>query len=392
MKRSLCLNFRIHQPRRLRAFTPYQIEAGDCYFDEQADEGIINKMADECYLPANAIVLSNITKTHGSFKLGYSISGTTLQLLLKYRPDVVDSFNSLIKTGSVEIFAETYYNSLSSLYSTKEFQRQIEKHSQLILEVFGFKPKVFRNTEVVYNNDIARHLYQLGYLGILCDGVERILRGRTPNRIYAAPDAGEFALLLRNSKLSDDIAFRFDNESWNPDPLTASKFAAWIHSHPVNHPVINLFMDYETFGVHKKSHSGIFNFLSELPQAVLANKSFRFGTASEVIEQHYIQDIYDVPSIVSWEDEGDELDWPENEMQKAALKKIASLERFICNSSMEQAIDSWRVLQDADYLLHLSPEAYEHYRNIIVDLEIKLIKEQLKKNKLDFIPFSPTAY
>ena len=349
-------------------------------------------MADECYLPANSIILSNIIRTDGLFKVGYSISGTTLELLLRYRPDVVNSFKNLVNTGSVEIFAETYYNSLSFLYSTREFERQIEKHSQLIMEVFGFKPRVFRNTELIYNNDLARHVYQLGYLGILCDGVERILKGRTPNKIYAAPDAGEFALLLRNSRLSDDIAFRFDDNSWNAYPLTASKFAGWIHSHPINHPVINLFMDYETFGVHKKRYSGIFDFLSELPQAVLANKSFRFGTALEVIEQHYPEDIYDVSSTISWEDGAVNSDRRENEKQRTALKKIASLERFICNSNTESAIKCWGILQDADYLLHLTSEGLEHYKNIVIDLEIRLIKEQLKKNKLDFIPFSPNAY
>jgi len=392
MKRSVCLNFRIHQPYQLKAFAPSQIDTGDCYFDERANETLINKLADECYLPANSIILSNIIRTNGLFKVGYSISGTTLELLLRYRPDVVTSFKNLVKTGSVEIFAETYYNSPSFLYSTNEFERQIEMHSQLILEVFGSKPKVFRNTELVYNNDLARYVYQLGYLGILCDGVEQILKGRTPNKIYAAPDAGEFALLLRNARLSDDIAFRFENKDWNEYPLTASRFAGWIHSHPINHPVINLFMDYETFGVHKTRHSGIFDFLSELPLAILANKSFRFGTASEVIEQHYLQDIYDVPSSISWDNEKAGLDWLEGENQKAALKKIHSLERFICNSNMEQAIKCWGILQDAHYLLHETSEAYEHYKNIVVDLEIKLIKEQLKKNKLDFIPFSPNAY
>ncbi len=392
MKRSVCLNFRIHQPYQLKAFTPCQVDTGDCYFDETANEAFINQIADECYLPANSIILSNIIRTDGLFKVGYSISGPTIDLLLKYRPDVVISFNNLVRTGSVEIFAETYYNSLSCLYSTREFERQIEKHSRLILEVFGVNPKVFRNTELIYSNDLARHLCQLGYQGILCEGVEQILKGRSPNKIYAAPEAGEFSLLLRNSRLSDDIAFRFDNDRWNAYPLTASKFAEWIHSHPINHPVINLFMDYETFGIHKRRHSGIFDFLSELPQAVLANKSFRFGTASEVIEQHYLQDIYDVPSGISWENQEMNPVWLEDGDPRTALKKIASLEKFISNSNIEEAIDSWGILQDAEYMLHSLPQEYEHYKNIVLDLEIRLIKEQLKKNKLDFIPFSPNAY
>jgi len=393
MKQSVCLNFRVHQPYHLKAFTKCQVGIDDSYVDETADEILVNKVADECYIPANAMILSNIRSTKGLFKVGYSISGTMLELLLKYRPDVVDSFNELVKTGSVELFAETYYNSLSSLYSMNEFERQIEKHSLLIQEVFDIKPTVFRNTELIYNNDTARHIYQMGYRGILCEGIERILKGRTPNKIYAAPGAGELAILLRNQRLSDDIAFRFDDKSWSDHPLNTLKFADWIHSHPITDPVVNLFMDYETFGVHKKTDRGIFKFLDELPQAVLANKKFQFSTVSEVIEQYYLQDIYDVPSIISWEDEETTASRYDNEKLQNALKKIYSLEKFICNSSVQSVINSWGILQEIDYLMHSScSETHDHYKNIVTDLEIRLIKEQVKKNRLDFIPFSPNAY
>jgi alpha-amylase len=393
MKQSVCLNFRVHQPYHLKAFTKCQIGIDDSYVDETADEILINKVADECYIPANAIILSNIRSTNGLFRVGYSISGTMLELLLKYRPDVVDSFNELVKTGSVELFAETYYNSLSFLYSMNEFERQIEKHSLLIQDVFDTKPTVFRNTELIYNNDTARHIYQLGYSGILCEGIERILKGRTPNKIYAGLGAGELAILLRNQRLSDDIAFRFDDKSWSDHPLNALKFADWIHFHPITDPVVNLFMDYETFGVHKKTDSGIFKFLEELPQAVLTNKKFQFSTVSEVIEQYYLQDIYDVPSIISWEDEETTASRYDNEKLQNALKKIYSLEKFICNSSVQSVINSWGILQEIDYLMHSScSETHDHYKNIVTDLEIRLIKEQVKKNRLDFIPFSPNAY
>jgi len=380
MKQSVCLNFRVHQPHQLKAFTKCQVGIDDCYVDETADETLINKVADECYLPANALILSNIRRTDGLFKVGYSISGAMLELLLKYRPDVVDSFDDLVKTGSVELFAETYYNSLSSLYSMNEFERQIEKHSLLIQEVFDIKHAVFRNTELIYNNDIARHIYQLGYKGILCEGVTQILKGRTANKIYAAPGAGELSLLLRNPRLSDDIAFRFDDKHWNGYPLSALKFADWIHSHPITDPVVNLFMDYETFGVHKKADSGVFKFLDELPGAVLATKKFQFSTVSGVIEQYYMQDIYDVPSIISWEDEETIASRYDNEKQQNALKKIYSLERFICNSSVQPVINSWGILQDIDYLIHSShSETHDHYENMVTDLEIRLIKEQLKR-------------
>ena len=213
----------------------------------------------------------------------------------------------------------------------------------------------------------------------------QILKGRTANKIYAAPDCGELALLLRNSR-------RFDDETWDDYPLSAFKFAQWIHSHPITDPVINLFMDYETFGIHKKVDSNVFEFLEELPQALLANKKFQFSTVSEVIDQYYMQDIYDVPSVISWENEKTTSRY-EDESQKDAFKKTYSLERFICNSNVQQVINSWGILQDANYLIHPLPaETQDHHGNMVTDLEIRLIKEQVKKNRLDFIPFSPNAY
>ena len=407
MKQSVCLYFRVHQPFRLKSYTQSQVGADHCYIDEAGDESAIDKLADECYLPANSTILSNINKTKGDFRLNFSISGTTLELLLKYRPDVVDSFKELVNTGSVEMLAETYYNSLSFLYSKKEFARQVGKHSQVIRKIFGVEPRVFRNTELIYNNSLAQCIYQLGYNGILCEGIERLLKGRTANNIYAAPNTGELALLLRNSRLSDDIAFRFDDKTWNEYPLTSDKFAQWIHSLPANEQVVNLFMDYETFGVHKTKETGIFDFLGVLPQAILANKSFQFNTVSHAIDQHYPQDLYDIPLTISWEDKAEaSCVWCENARQNNTLKKIYSLEKFILNSSSDLLIESWGRLQSADYIFHMAEhaqgrkyindvepqDAYEQYKNIVTDLEIMLIKEQLKKNKLDFIPLTHNVY
>ncbi len=408
MKQSVCLYFKVHQPFHLKAYTVKDVDVNHCYIDEKEDEIVINQLADDCYLLANSIILFNIKKTNGAFKLSYSISGTALELLLQHRPDAIDSFKELVNTGSVEILAETYYHSLSFLHSKKEFERQVEKHSQLIREIFGVEPKIFRNTELIYNNSLAQHINELGYNGILCEGVERILKERTSNQVYAAPDTGEFALLLRNSRLSDDIAFRFDDKSWSEHPLTAHKFAEWIHAHPQDNEVLNLFMDYETFGIHKKEETGIFDFLKALPSAVLANENFQFSTPSEIIEQYYPRDVYDVRSTISWEDQTKACCvWCENTRQNNTLKKIYSLENFIRNSRNEQMIESWRRLQTADYFFHMTEEhwkerkylnpftpkqAYEYYTNMLTDLEITLIKEQLKKNKLDFIPLTHNVY
>jgi len=404
MKQSVCLYFRLHQPFRLRAYVPGQVGVDHDYFDDVANEAAINDLADMCYLPANSIILSNITKTKERFKVNYSISGSLLDLLFKYRRDVVDSFRKLVSTGCVEILAETYYNSLSFLNSKNEFSNQVVKHSEFIKKVFDFEPRVVKNTELIYRNDLAQLIYSLGYNGILCEGAGQILQQRTPNKIYAGPNSGDLSLLLRNSRLSDDIAFRFDDKSWSEYPLTAEKFARWIHSHPLTEHVINLLIDYETFGIHKKIDTGIFEFLDALPGAILKSEKFQFSTASDAIEQYYPADLYDVPVATSWEDKlGASYVWSENAKQTSTLKKIYSLEKQIQNSSNDQLISTWSKLQDADYFLYMRDkvaqrnastvgDAYERYKNILTDLEISLIRDLVKKNKLDFIPLTHNVY
>ena len=241
---------------------------------------------------------------------------------------------------------------------------------------------------------------------MLCEGVDRILNGRTANQVYSAPDTGDFGLLLRHASLSDDIAFRFDDEQWNQFPLTTDKFAAWLHTHPNDTEVINLFMDYETFGVHKKPESGIFDFLDALPEAVLADSSFTFSTPSEVLDQHFPNDVYDVPQTISWEDKSREYCvWSENMKQNNTLKKIYSLENIVLSSNNEHFLNMWGRLQSADYFYYMadssmgnihkyqnpyhSPgEAYQYYTNIITDLEITLIRNELGKSKRSLVSFT----
>ena len=408
MKRSVCLYFKVHQPFQLKEYVLKDIDVCHSYEDEAADEIAINELADQCYLPANKIVLSNIHNTHGQFKISYSISGTALELLQKYRPDVIESFKDLVKTGSVEILSETYYHSLSFLHSKKEFKRQVEKHSDLVKKLFNADTKIFRNTELIYNNDLAGYIHVLGFKGILCEGIERILKGRTCNQLYAAPGAAELPLFLRNPGLSDDIAFRFDDNSWSEHPLTADKFAEWLNAYPPGNEVVNLFMDYETFGVHKKNESGIFDFLAALPVEVLAKKSFQFSTPSEVIEQFCPHDVYDVPETISREDESAACCvWCENARQNNSLRKIYSLEKLVTDTHDRQLTGSWGRLQAADYFYYMADEnvkrnypnknhtpkqVHEYYSNMVTDLEITLIKTQLKKHKLNFIPQTHNVY
>jgi alpha-amylase len=397
---SVCLYFKVHHPFCLKQYHASEVGASHCYEDTVADAAAINDLADNCYLPANKVILSAIEKAKGAFKVNFSVSGVLLDLLQKYRPDVIDSFRSLTDTGCIEILAETYYHSLSFLYSQKEFSRQIEKHSVLVKDLFDLQPQVFRNTELIYNNKLAAHIAGLGYKAVLCEGIGRILKGRTPNQLYRAPGIEAFGLLLRNAVLSDDISFRFNDASWDKHPLTADKFATWIHTHPADTEVINLFMDYETFGMHKKEDSGIFNFLEALPAEVLQYENVNFHTAAEVLNNYTAREVYDVPKTISWEDRTSECCvWCDNMMQNNTLKKIYSLEKMVHYANDEHLMEIWSRLQAADYFFYMAQgsckenhphydnpfgsadKVYRYYTNIVTDFEISLIKKALEEKE-----------
>lgn len=389
----------MHQPYRLKKYQPCDVAVQHCYIDREADAKLINRLADDCYLPANNIILDLISRHRGHFKVSFSISGITLELLQEYRPDVIASFQQIIATGCAEILAETYYHSVSYLYSQREFYRQISLHAGLVKKVFGVVPKVFRNTELIYDNQLAQWLAGEGFRGVICEGTEKILQGRSPNCLYAAPDNGDFGLLLRNARLSDDIAFRFNDTNWSEHPLTAAKFSEWLHAHPADTAVINILLDYETFGLHKTKDSGIFEFLESLPAAVLARDRFTFSTPSAALEDHYPRDIYNVPQAISWEDKSIAGScWQENVMQNNTLKKIYSLQRMVMNSDCEQSITTWGRLQAADYFYYMAKEggkgswgynnpfpsaeeAFRNYSNIVTDFEISLIRKGIEKQK-----------
>ena len=394
---TVSLSFKIHIPYRLQQLNPETLGSCNNYFDAIANKNAADQFSDACYLPANKILHSLIKSGNGKFRVAFSISGTAIEILQEYRPDVIKSFRQLAKTGCVDFYAETYYNSLSWLYSKKEFQMQIQKHHELIKQMFGIEPTIFRNTELIYNNDLAIFINGMGYKGILCEGLERILQGRTPNHIYAAPGNGDFSVLLRNAQLSDDIAFRFDDPDWNEQPLTADKFAGWLHKQKENISNINLFLDYETFGIHKKADTGIFDFLCHLPSNIWADEDWKFVTPSEAIDMGYPKDIYHVPQTISWEDKEKECCvWCENVMQNNTLRKIYSIEALVKRSNIPGAIERWGRLQCADHFYFMcddgrissdtyrllnpfrnAEEAYKNYQNAVTDLEIKIIQKGL---------------
>jgi alpha-amylase len=397
---SICFYFQVHQPFRLKPYDCFKIGYDHEYEDEIKNREILNRVATKCYLPANNTLLNLIEKHQGDFKIAYSISGTALEQMEKYRPDVLRSFQALAHTGCVEFLSETYHHSLSFLYSKEEFIRQIGKHKHKIEELFSQSPTVFRNTELIYNNEIANFIADLGYKGIVCEGLDYILGYRSPNYLYHPPKNQSIKALLKNYKLSDDIAFRFSNKDWAEWPLTAPKFARWAHQTAGNGETINLFMDYETFGEHQWPETGIFNFLAHVPAEIFKHPDFDFKTPSEVIDTYETRGEYDVHHLSSWADiERDLSAWLGNSLQYDAMERIYKLEKAVKETEDEGIINDWAKLLTSDHFYYMCTkywndgdvhkyfshyntpyDAYINFMNVVTDLEHVL---EVKYEKAD---------
>jgi len=349
---SVCFYFQIHQPFRLRRYSVFDTEP--TYFDEYKNAEICRKVAQKCYLPANRLVLDMIRRFGKDFSCSYSITGVALEQLLKWAPEVVDTFRALVDTGQVELLAETYYHSLAFLYSRDEFRDQVAAHSARMFETFGVRPRVFRNTELIYNNDLGHYLQNMGFLGVCAEGADHILGYRSPNFVYRPIGADRIALMLKNYRLSDDIAFRFSDRNWKEWPLTAEKFAGWVNQVNGNGFLINLFMDYETFGEHQWADSGIFDFLYHLPEQVLKHADNNFMTLSRAIQTYAPVGELDIPHMVSWADvERDLSAWLGNAMQSNALHELYRLEEPVKASKDGQLLHDWRRLQTSDHFYYM---------------------------------------
>ena len=350
---SVCFYFQVHQPYRLRNYTIF--DTGSDYFDDAKNAQICRKVAHKCYLPANQLMLELIRKYNGRFRISYSITGCLLEQLQLYAPDVLRSFQELAETGCVEFLGETYYHSLSSLYSYNEFVEQVKAHRRTIQRFFGQTPKIFRNTELIYNNDLAVTIENIGgFDAILAEGADHILGYRSPNFMYRPPKCKQLKLLLKNYRLSDDIAFRFSNRSWSQWPLNAHKFAGWVNSVNGCGFTTNLFMDYETFGEHQWEDTGIFNFLRHLPNEIFKYPDNDFKTPSEVAAAYDAVDEVDVPYTVSWADiERDLSAWRGNPMQHNALAELYRLEETIKRTKDKDIIRDWRKLQTSDHFYYM---------------------------------------
>jgi alpha-amylase len=400
---SVCFYFQVHQPFRIKRYSFFDIGKDHFYEDDEKNQIILDKVSEKCYLKTNRKMLDLINRHKGKFKISYSISGTAIEQFEKYRPDVLESFKDLAKTGCVEFLSETYYHSLSFIFSKDEFRRQIEMHRAKIKEHFGQTPKIFRNTELIYNNELASVIEKMGFKGILCEGVDRLLNGRTPNYLYQPAGSLKIKTFLKNYSLSDDIAFRFSDRNWKEWPLQADTFASWVHQIAGNGEVLNLFMDYETFGEHQWEETGIFDFLDYLPKEIMSHSDFDFKTLSEAADSYKVRDIYDAPDFISWADaERDLSAWLSNTMEKEAAKRIYALEDRVIKSENKDLIEVWGKLQTSDHFYYMctkfwsdgdvhkyfspydSPyDAYIYYMNVLADFEstIELFYKDKKEAK-----------
>ncbi len=350
---SVCFYFQVHQPFRLRHYTIF--DDGTDYFDEIKNAQVCRKVAGKCYLPTNRLLLDLIRQHGGQFKVAFSLTGVILEQFQQYAPEVLTSFQELAATGCVEFLAETYYHSLSFLYSVSEFVDQVNAHRSLIQDVFGQTPRVFRNTELVYNNALAEAVERMGgFQAILAEGADHILGYRSPNYVYRPPNTRNLKLLLKNYRLSDDVAFRFSNRDWREWPLQAEKFGHWISAVNGNGYVVNLFVDYETFGEHQWEDTGIFEFLRRLPMEILKHPDNDFKTPGEVADAYEAVDVVDVPYFVSWADiERDLSAWLGNPMQHNAIAELYNMEKMVKESGDPDILASWRRLQTSDHFYYM---------------------------------------
>lgn len=401
MNKAIVLYLHVHQPYRLRHYTVFDSGVKHNYFDadyeaKTSNERILKKVAEKSYLPANARLLQ-LLEDNPEFKLSLSITGTAIEQLERWSPEVLSSFKRLVDTGRVEIAGETYHHTLAFFYSRQEFEIQVDMHRRKVQSIFGQTPQIFRNTELAYNNELAHWADQAGYKGILAEGWDPVLGWRSPNYVYQPSYTDRIRLLLKNYKLSDDIAFRFGDKDWAEWPLTADKFAHWLSedNHATN---FNLFIDYETFGEHQWDESGIFGFLENLPSQWLKTDGHTFMTLSETIDAFEPVDRVDMPQTITWADtERDLSAWLGNPMQSSSIGSLYGLENSIIGSQDLALIDDWRRLQTSDHFYYMctkwfndgdihayfSPydtpyEAYMNFMNAYRDLQFRLAEKGIE--------------
>jgi alpha-amylase len=398
MKKNICIYFQVHQPTRLRLYRFFDIGKDSHYYDDFGNRTILRRVAAKCYLPMNELLLKAIKENKGKFKVAFSITGTVLEQFDRYAPEVIDSFKALVDTGCVELLCETYSHSLASLKNGLEFQNQVNKHKETIKEHFGVEPTVFRNTELIYSDAIGSQLYEMGFKTVLTEGAKHIMGWRNPNFVYSNAKKTKQKLLLRNYGFSDDIAFRFSNRSWEEWPLTSEKFVHWLSE--AEGEIINLFMDYETFGEHQHADTGIFDFMAALPKAVLKTGELSFVTPSEAAKKLQPVSALEVPETISWADEERDVSaWLGNELQQDAFNKLYDLVEKLSIIDDPVLWKDFGHLQESDHFYYMCTkffsdgdvhkyfnpyntpyDAFINYMNVLSDFIIRVNESYATKN------------
>ena len=407
--KSICLYFQVHQPFRLATYRFFDMGSDHPYFDDYSNRFIMQQVAEKCYIPANNALLNLIKEYGKDFRVSFSISGLAIEQFERYAPEVVESFQKLAATGSVEFLAETWAHSLASLQSLVEFREQVRMHERKIKELFGKKPVTFRNTELIYSNEIGDMVYEMGYKTMLTEGAKHILGWKSPNLMYCSASNPKLKLLLKNFRLSDDIAFRFSERNWSEWPLTADKFVQWIEKTDTRDEVINLFMDYETFGEHQWAETGIFDFLKAFPALAFKRPGLKFRNPSQLSTELQPVAQLNVPYPISWADEERDLTaWLGNEMQDEAFRSVYALENKVKRTKDPELLKRWRYLQASDHFYymctkwfsdgavhkHFNPynspyDAFINYMNVLSDLIIRI--ENLQKPSVPRRSGKPTS-
>lgn len=386
--KTICFYFQIHQPQRLKQYRFFNIGNDHYYYDDYANEDIMQQIAEVAFIPANRVLLEMIEENKGKFKVAFSISGIALDQLEFYAPEVIDGIKQLVDTGCVELIAETQANSLSSLIDPEEFRLQVENHTRRLEETFGQKPKIFKNTELIYSDEIAAQVKSMGFEGMMTEGAKHILGWKSPNYVYESVTNNPIKLLLRNSRFSTDIGSNFSNYNWNEYPLTADKFIRWIAETPKDETVINLFMNYEVLGNFQKKSSGIFDFMKALPRFAEEN-NITFSTPSEVLKNHKVTAKLSVPDPISWGDlESDTSPWLGNSLQQEAFNKLYELGERVRLSRSTALRQDWLYLQCCDHFYYMSTkkalpfspfpspyEAFSIYMNALSDFSERVESE-----------------
>ena len=388
MKKSICIYFQIHHPERLRKYQFFDIGKKHNYFDNYANRSELEDLAEHCYLPANTLLLELINKYKGKFKVAFSITGSAIDQLEMHTPEVIRSFQELAQTGSVEFLAETYSHSLASLSDdTDEFEQQVKRHTTAIKQLFGKKPVTFRNTSLIYSDTIGERVAKLGFKTMLTDGAKHVLGWKSPNFVYKNAIDENLNLLLKNSKLSDDIAIRFSDRNWSEYPLTSEKYISWVKNSLQDSEVLNLFMNYEVIGYYNNAQSGIFDFLRYFIVYMMEDDNYEFLLPKEVAKKHPTKDVLPVPYPISWTDEERDItSWLGNELQKEAFSELFKIQPLVKKKKNAELNEDYSRLQasehfyfmrtklfsGADYHKYILPyespyEAFINYMNVLSD-------------------------